>query len=138
MGTNYYLHVLKDDACAHCKRPATIERLHIGKSSTGWYFSLHVIPERGINDLIDWVLFMTFAPPGTKIKDEYGQSIEFVKLMDVITRRYHPHPVTWSEVMLRQNDAIQAQHGLVRFKIDGKHCIKHGAGTWDLIIGEFR
>ncbi len=137
MGTNYYLHVLKNDACAHCKRPATIEQLHIGKSSAGWYFSLHVIPERGINDLIDWVLLITFAPPGTEIKDGYGRSIDFQTLMDVITRRCQPHPVEWGPAVLRMNGAEKAQHNLVRSCVDGFHCIGHGSGTWDLIIGEF-
>ena len=139
MGTNYYLYIPEKEACEHCKRPATYipsNRLHIGKSSAGWYFSLHVIPERGINDLIDWILFMTFAPPGTEIKDEYGRSVDFKSLMDVITRRYHPHPVKWSQSMLRQNDAVQAQHGLVRFRLS-PHCIGHGSGTWDLIVGDF-
>lgn len=139
MGTNYYLHVLKDDACAHCKRPATIERLHIGKSSAGWCFALHVIPERNLRDLVDWVLLMAFAPPGTEIKDEYGRSTTFNELMEVIAlREWSPAaPTKWSPTRLRENNAEHGPNGLVRARVNAGHCIGHGSGTWDLIIGEF-
>ncbi len=50
MGTNYYLHEKPDCEC--CGRP--FEALHIGKSSSGWCFSLHVMPEDMINTLDDW------------------------------------------------------------------------------------
>lgn len=46
MGTNFYFYenpeINEEDA------------LHIGKSSAGWCFSLHIIPELGIRDLSDW------------------------------------------------------------------------------------
>lgn len=38
MGTNYYLH--SQDPCEHCGR--SYPELHIGKSSAGWVFALHV------------------------------------------------------------------------------------------------
>lgn len=50
MGTNYYLHTKPDCEC--CGRG--FEPLHIGKSSGGWCFSLHVMPEDNINTLDDW------------------------------------------------------------------------------------
>src|SRR5450631_1105933 len=37
MGTNYYLQL---PGCDHCNRAG--DRLHIGKSSGGWCFALHV------------------------------------------------------------------------------------------------
>ena len=43
MGTNYYFED-SSEVCECCGRGA--ESLHIGKSSGGWCFSLHVMPER--------------------------------------------------------------------------------------------
>lgn len=48
MGTNYYYY---QDVCPHCGKPD--KKLHIGKSSGGWYFSLHIIPEEKIFNLKD-------------------------------------------------------------------------------------
>lgn len=68
MGTNYYL---KPKPCECCGR--TDEGLHIGKSSAGWCFSLHVIPEEGINGLDDWK--SRFDEPGVQIVNEYGEVV---------------------------------------------------------------
>ena len=68
MGTNYYW---SEEACqSPCKHCRGGDRLHIGKSSGGWCFSLHVIPYEGINTLDDWKA--KFALPGSEIVDEYG------------------------------------------------------------------
>ena len=48
MGTNYYL----TEDCECCGR--AFPDLHIGKSSGGWCFSLHVIPSEGLNSLDEW------------------------------------------------------------------------------------
>ena len=49
MGTNYYLHKKPPcEACGHEPAP-----LHIGKSSGGWCFSLHVIPEIALTGVIE-------------------------------------------------------------------------------------
>lgn len=50
MGTNYYLR-LKSEICPHCGR-GDEGLLHIGKSSAGWCFSLHVMNR--IQSLDDW------------------------------------------------------------------------------------
>ena len=55
MGTNYYLHEPPTNKCEHCGRQDEKEPLHIGKSSVGWVFALHIIPEMGIEDLEDWI-----------------------------------------------------------------------------------
>jgi hypothetical protein len=57
MGTNYYsvrrgVEELDSDAFWALRDEDSDDCLHIGKSSLGWCFSLHVIPERGINTLI--------------------------------------------------------------------------------------
>ncbi len=137
MGTNYYL---KTGLCPHCGKG--VERLHIGKSSGGWCFSLHVIPEEGINDLDDWK--KKWRDGG--IEDEYGQ-VTVPRLMELIItdRDYGDRwskkwwfPFHKSEADFhKQNGSERGPKGLLRAKIDGSHCIKHGKGTWDCIVGEF-
>lgn len=112
MGTNYYLH--KEPACESCGREH--EPLHIGKSSLGWCFSLHVIPEKGINTLEDW---RELWKSGTAyILDEYDERVPIEEMEKIITQRSHPI-------------------GLYRHPLDGRHCLGHGDGTWDYIAGEF-
>lgn len=66
MGTNYYLHEAKPcPTCGHSNPPR-----HIGKSSAGWVFMLHVYPEEGINTYEDW--YERWTRQGAVIMDEYG------------------------------------------------------------------
>lgn len=113
MGTNFYLKTPKGETCAHCGRFDFAEELHIGKSSAGWCFSLHVMPEEGINTLEDWKQRFSTGV----IVDEYGETHTPDEILDRITKRSHPM-------------------GLARHQI-GAHCIGHGEGTWDYIPGEF-
>lgn len=113
MGTNYYLH--KKEDCECCGRP--FPPLHIGKSSGGWCFSLHVIPEDNIRTLDDWRhLWMA---EGTLIRNEYGERISVDEMEKTITKR------SWRGNFPTRHD------------LDGYHCIGHGEGTWDYIVGEF-
>ncbi len=136
MGTNYYLH--KGDGCKHCGAGETV--LHIGESSCGWCFSLHVIPEEGLNELEDWApLFQKF-----RIEDEYGTPVSTKDMMEVITNREgvsFDEPESWfgyaSEADLHlKNNSERGPNGLLRHKI-GLFCKSHGTGTWDCILGEF-
>ena len=74
MGTNYYcetgrmLKVKCDCGFIH-EMPET---LHIGRNSWGWKFSLHKIPEKGLNCFKDWAEVLDAS---TKIYDEYDDSI---------------------------------------------------------------
>lgn len=111
MGTNYYLE--QEKPCPCCKRG--YEQKHIGKSSGGWAFALHIIPEEGINDLEDW----RKAWEGKTIVNEYGAVITEKEMMQTITKRTY---------MGRQ---------INRSVIDNNHCVGHGDGTWDLILGCF-
>lgn len=111
MGTNYYLHELPGSA----KYP---RNLHIGKSSGGWAFALHVIPEDDINSLDDWRNL--WNGPWTCIKNEYGDKVSPKELEVIITKR-----VGMPGKELRRSD------------IDGARCIGHGPGTYDYITGVF-
>ena len=80
METNYYLHM---DVCGRGKRPKKI--LHIGKSSGGWVFGLHVIPERGLVNWDRWRVALHKC--GNVIKDEYGNKIKFKEMVSIIRDR---------------------------------------------------
>lgn len=132
MGTNYYLH---RNICPHCGRAD--EELHIGKSSAGWCFSLHVTDE--ITSLDDWKKL--FAEEGAVIKDEYGD-IETVETMlrTITQRRGREGPSAFgqnSDEWFRQNHATPGPFGLARQRIDHQHCVGHGVETYDLITGDF-
>lgn len=113
MGTNYYLHQTPDGECCECLS----ESLHIGKSSAGWCFALHVMPENNISTLDDWRNL--WAAPEAFIRDEYGKKIFIADMELIITARL------WHGKFPR------------RRSIDGSHCIGHGNGTWDYVIGDF-
>ena len=149
MGTNYYATV--EDAelaiaadlleergmqrASEIMRKASLTERHIGKSSAGWCFSLHVYPEDGINDLKDWLSILETAT----IKDEYGQIISFGEMKKrIIERRWNRDgQEAFSAAFLDSNHANLGPNGLLRHRIDGRHCISQGEGTWDCLIGEF-
>lgn len=136
MGTNYYLH---RNACPHCGRGD--EPLHIGKSSGGWCFTLHVDPEIPVGDLSDWrALWATGV-----IKDEYGAVVTVAEMEATITERIgRPFDAQDWSVTGYQNEAQfhklnnseRGPNGLLRHQI-GQYCLKHGDGTWDCCSGEF-
>ena len=107
MGTNYYL------------KPKSIFQLHIegelhiGKSSAGWPFSLHVYPEKGINTFKDWEKLLVSG--FYIIEDEYKNQLELDTFLQRVTQRKYSQ----------------------RHNIDGWHCIGHGEGSWDYIQGDF-
>jgi hypothetical protein len=66
MGTNYYIEL------PHClSYTESDERYHVGKSSAGWCFALHVDPDKGINDLED---IKALCKQG-RIKNEYDETL---------------------------------------------------------------
>lgn len=140
MGTNYYIAT----TCPTCKHHT--ERIHIGKSSAGWVFSLHVTSE--LKSLSDWMvrlrnLEIVDGIP-EKIYDEYGNQLDLHELLDVITNRtgkvnFKEKPYLYDswEDFHKSNYSIPGPNGLLRHKVDGAHCVGHGDGTWDLITGDF-
>ena len=136
MGTNYYWHTNCCDKCGRGDEPK-----HIGKSSGGWCFSLNVYPEQGIRDLGDWT--ERWAQPGTKIVDEYGDTQTPARMLSIVTERSWNNTKKWwmgyadEADFHRQNHSESGPNGLLRHRIDGQSCIKHGEGTWDCLLGEF-
>jgi len=130
MGTNY---CLQNKPCSHCGLVDNKSILHIGKSSGGWCFGLHVLPEEGIETLDDWTRL--FEDPDKEIVDECGDKIEKGKMLQIITER------SWSRPPKFQwNCGAYAEpgpNGLYRHKIIPDLCVGHGEGTWDYIVGEF-
>jgi len=132
MGTNHYWH--EKPPCPTCGHQT--DGLHIGKSSGGWAFSLHVIPEDGIATLWDWQ--RKWAEPGSEIRNEYGDLISEEEMLAVVTVRARPDPINWTAEKLRQNHAwADPGSNLLRHVVDGSHCVGNGPGTYDFITGEF-
>ena len=101
-------------------RPASI---HIGKSSGGWCFSLHVMPEQGIHNLADWkALVERLLADGWRIEDEYRDAVTTEELWDIVERK------GWD---------ADRQRPLKRHYVDGEHCIGHGEGLYDYVVGCF-
>ena len=125
MGIDYYLKI--DDLCPHCGHVTGTDEMHIGKSSAGWTFALHVYPEMRITDLEDWKPLLE----GNEIIDEYGNTIAYTEMLRIITDRSGAPGSS-----LRPACAVEGPNGLWRSRIDGIHCIGHGEGTWDLHVGD--
>lgn len=139
MGTNYYsvkrgVEELDGDAFWKLRDGDGDDILHIGKSSGGWCFSLHVIPERGINDLWDW--FDLFLDPDRIIINEYRDNVSIADMMRTITQRSRAESNSWNADMMQKNRAETGPANLVRHRI-GEGCVSHGIGTWDCITGRF-
>lgn len=145
MGTNYYAHQ-KQDECPTCGRSDECEPIHIGKSSGGWHFALHVYPENQDlpQSLEHWINF--WNRNDIKIKNEYNATIDPDQMLNIILKRssdYNEDRITtplyyesWKS-FYEKNHAERGLNGLVRYRIDGRFCIKHGLGTYDLCVGEF-
>lgn len=131
MGTNFYWLKEEKPPCECCGRPFEQDRLHIGKSSAGWCFALHVVPEDGIHTLEDWRALL--KQPG-RIEDEYGGAVSFEDMLARITER--SGAANWSAREYTMNSAQPGPNGLVRSIVHG-HCIGHGDGTFDYFVGEF-
>ena len=91
------------------------------------------MPDKNINDLTDWEEL--WAKPHSQIFDEYEKIITPDEMHDIITNRHRDDPPV--NFNYARNYAEPGPNNLVRHTVDNTHCIKHGHGTWDCIIGEF-
>jgi len=136
MGTNYYW---TGNVCETCKRGD--DEIHIGKSSGGWTFALHIHPHDGVNDLSDWKGKLKTG----EIRNEYNDKFTYGEILKIITERNwkarDPNEApklysSWWEFH-NLNHSEFGPNNLLRRKIDYSNTIGHGEGTWDLCIGEF-
>jgi hypothetical protein len=136
MGTNFYL---ERNVCSECGRPE--DSWHIGKSSAGWCFGLRIYPDRGINDLHDWI--QEWNEEKTRIMDEYGREKTKEEMLQIVTVRKRdewelsPWGYTSWEEFHRLNHSQEGPNNMLRHRIDDRFCVGHGEGTWDLMLGEF-
>lgn len=143
LGCNYYLKEMIKPPCECCGRPFERTTRHIGKSSVGWCFLLHVYPNEGIRYLQDWLPLL--SQPGYVIEDEYGTVVEPDEILAVIERRGQSRPERTMPPpgypsltsFYRANYAQPGPRGFLRAQLLEGHCIGHGDGAWDYIIGEF-
>lgn len=136
MGTNYYwISETETDRCYTCHNVVPARR-HIGKSSAGWVFGLHVYPEEreAPQDFIGWKnLFYS----GTgHIVNEYDDLVTIDDMIETITEREWARPKNWKKQEATPY-GVHGPSGLWRHKIQDRFCIGHGEGTWDYMVGEF-
>lgn len=132
MSTNFYLSPPQCPCCGH--QAASI---HLGKSSVGWTFGLHVRPEENINNWQDIInLIKEKQADYWSIRDEYGESYSFAQFVDVVCNRTTPRKIPKDSEWLVMNYAQPGPNNLIRRQL-GKYCIGHGDGTYDYLVGEF-
>lgn len=131
MGTNYYF-----------KENDDTEPLHIGKSSYGWHFALHVYPELEINTLKDWLEILHESSGA--IYDEYGEPHSVEQLERIILNRYKDYRTKFPSMYYGSeeqfhtcNHSEPGLNNLYRARADGILCVGHGEGTYDYFVGEF-
>lgn len=142
MGTNYYVSTAP---CEHCG-VSKYDNLHIGKSSAGWAFMLHVYPALGISSFRDWMKIL--SADKTIIRDEYDNYVSFSEMVQCIVSRINLFPMTDAKARLegymdlqtfldRNGAELDEEYGLLRARVDGTHCIKRGSGPYDYFVGDF-
>ena len=129
MSTNYYWHEKPAPchACGHDKSKI----LHIGKSSMGWVFMLHIDSEESLSTLEDWQ--DRWAESGSKILSEYGTLIPIDQMNDIILDRENTGDV-WSLNEQIAYRATQGPNGLYRGL---SNFAPADNATYDLVTGEF-
>lgn len=117
------------------------ERIHIGKSSCGWVFLLHRVPERGLVKWGDWVDYLRKAD----IQDEDGNDVSFRDMVRCVTERKfegrkYPYGMRGTAFASALEHAqwvggVIGPNGLWRCQL--RRGVEWGEGTWDYIDGEF-
>lgn len=131
MTTSFYLET-SDEPCKCCGH-AKHDRIGIGLSAAGWVFSLAVYPDRGLNNLSDWIARM--SEPNAQIVDEYGNQHSVGAMVEKITCRSMPQN-TRGEYWYHEHDAEPGPNGLARVKLGRHGVVGHGEGTWTYRIME--
>lgn len=132
MGTNYFVKTgnKKKVVCEYGCEHIIDEQLHIGKSSYGWKFCLHIMPEKNINELKDWINILKNG----KITNEYGEEVSFDKMMDIIKNPPIPNDLeeVYKEISPFGDMRIDGDNRLYYYKDTlGKD------GGYVIVVGEF-
>jgi hypothetical protein len=134
MGINYYFY--SKPPCPHCGLLG--DKVHIGKSSYGWCFSLHVAhqpPHYDEENLpFDWDGWKELIKSGY-VQDEDGAPVTAEDMINIVECRTGSK-IVWSDDMYAMNSAVPGPANLARHAL-GRHCVGHGTGTWDYIVGTF-
>ena len=162
MGTNYYWlrpnEAYEEHEISRLVQPK-YEMVHIGRSSAGWCFKLHVYPNGynglDINSWAQWKRLFKDLGDDLILVNEYYEKIDLDYLKTVVEDRSSSQD--WEtfdkelregkykfyrdiknlDEFLRRNSAIKGPNNLMRSKIDNRHCIGHADGPWDYMVGEF-
>lgn len=124
MGTNFYFFTGLDRTCTcpECGHEHRVpEKIHIGKSSCGWYFSLHkatLADGSVLTNLADWVAFIKDHPQG-HIEDEYEQPIKLEDLIPIIKRSGKTYDCSSRRKEL-EGEVVQSQSGCGYLTLVGK------------------
>jgi len=99
MGCNYYFFpgTYHKETCRECGHTHKCkDKVHIGKSSIGRYFTLHGTEVNGVrlNSLESWMNYIKSFEKGV-IKDEYGKKITVEQMKDLITRDKYKEEPGW-------------------------------------------
>jgi hypothetical protein len=120
MGMNYYARVNACSSCGHCHDRDTH---HIGKSSAGWKFTLHVDDPKGHSEhklytFLDWERFL--SQDFVRIFNEDEEELTTTDILDLINRK------GWNP------DSYKLDQG----RYDPEHCVGT-SDTYTLMIGYF-
>lgn len=124
MGTNYF-------AIVNLGGPRV--KLHIGKSSVGWCFALHVTD--GIASLADWR--RVFAQAFVRIVDEYGVVYGADEMLGLIEGRGFLWGHQRDEAWYADNHATRGPNGLARQTYHATMPPDPANDTYTLISGDF-
>lgn len=137
MGTNYFVTGVSHEDCDNSGR------LHVGKSSGGWCFSLAV--HKSLRSLADWQELWSL--PGVGIEDEYERPVAPEQMVEQITERSWDR-VSWLDAegylaldraeWLRRNSAVEGPKGLARHTYKARPPEGDPNATYDLVEGWFR
>ena len=159
MGTNFYLDYRESHDCPTCGQYVEREGFHIAKSSFGWALSLHVYPNKGINNVEDMLKYIK----DKVIHNEYGDIVTLDEFISTAFDRKREKPDNWDKMIAwdynsfgynRKRDDVTSpnyqpkydintsykddNYYLMRHGVDGKHCIgKSEKHPIDYITGEF-
>ena len=129
MGCNYYVQTRKPKTYSSCNHTEEEEMFHIGKSSYGWVFSLHVTDKIGTWDKMQEFIY------DKQIVDEYDRPIGFLEFKEIVLGRARDEEKV--ELFGSKDCFFDNETYLMRHVADGIHCVFNHHLTLDYIRGDF-